>query len=186
MPFVSTIATIPVQADEWGQQDTSTGAHPDENPHTTCFGSNFPIVGVRDEWVRDIEVNALDGLTDANVNHHNLDCTLSGTSETDVVWEGGNLTGAYGQAPCNDYETFSNQCDQYYVTLDFPAIEAGSEDEIMVKIISCHELGHTVGLSHRSGLNCMFSPSTASPPGQIGYRRFDTGHHIPDHINPWF
>lgn len=174
------------QADEWGDQDSSTGAHPDEDPHTTCFGTNFPIVGSRDDWVLDVQTNAMDVPTDVNINNHNLDCTNSGTQETDVVWNGGNLTGAYGKAPCDDYETFSNQCDQYHVTLDFPAIEAGPEDQVMAKIIMCHELGHTAGLSHRSGLNCMFSPDVQNPPNETGYRRYDSGHHIPDHINPWF
>lgn len=111
MISLSAIISSPARADEWGDQDANTGPHPDEDPHTTCFGNSFPIVGARDVWVRDIEVNAIDVPTDVNINHKVLDCVTSGAGETDVLWKGGNVTtGVLGQAPCNDDESASDQC----------------------------------------------------------------------------
>lgn len=169
------------QADEWGDQDSSTGAHPDEDPHSYCYASSVPS-GLRDQ-IYNAQWNALDP-TEVNVDYHST-CTLSGSSETDVYWREENLSGLYGKAPCNDYETFSNQCDQYHVTLDRAAIDVGTDDGIHRTIVACHELGHTAGLSHRDG-NCMRATTPDNPPTELKYRRYDPYHHIPDHINPWF
>lgn len=95
------------------------------------------------------------------------------------------MTNLLGKAPCDDYETLSNQCDQYHVTLDLAAINVGENDGIHQHIVACHELGHTVGLTHRTA-NCMTVGLGDDASTNIVYRRYNESHHIPDHINTWF
>jgi len=171
-------------ADPWGNQSGTTGAHPDEDPHTYCFAGNVPA-DLRPN-IDNAAFNALDP-TQANVNFQGS-CVLSGASETDAVFQNVNLApGVTGVTPCDDYESNppTNQCDQYDVQLDYAQINVGAEDEIDQTQTACHELGHSVGLSHGANLGCMISTGD-TPPTALRYRRYDPNHHIPDHINPWF
>lgn len=84
--FIGTLfiaAAVPAQADEWGNQSSETGAHPDEGPHTFCFTASVGN-GLRQQ-IEYAEYQSLEGPTDANVTYHSS-CTMTGTSETDVVW----------------------------------------------------------------------------------------------------
>jgi hypothetical protein len=61
-----------------------------------------------------------------------------------------------------------------------------ASDEIDQTITTCHEFGHTAGLSHGSTQDdCMENVSTSNPPNALKWRRY-SAHHIDDHINPWF
>ena len=186
LTFAMAVAVVPIPraiADEWGSQDGDTGAHPDENPHTFCFSGSFPHSGLRTN-VNTAAADALAGPTDANVVFHSS-CTLSGSQETDVVWYEADLPSALGKAPCDDDELLSNHCDQYNVTLDLAAINNGEHDGIHQVAIACHELGHTVGLSHLAG-TCMMDSWAATPNTGLAYRRYDSSHHVGYHINGWF
>ncbi len=89
-----------------------------------------------------------------------------------------------GKAPCEDYD--NGYCDQYYVTLDPAQINVGSNDDADKTV--CHELGHTVGLTHGSGGgdggtdDCMISGERPSTNSQ--YERYSSHHK--EHINAWF
>lgn len=65
---------------------------------------------------------------------------FSGSGETDTIWQEGRVSGsAEGRAWCNDpYGYF--RCDQHYIR-----IEGGGT---ITQGLSCHEMGHAVGLTH--------------------------------------
>lgn len=183
MGIVALLGIVPAAADQWGTNDSSTGAHPDEDPHTYCLGSSV-VTGLKPN-IYEAEWDALDP-TQANVNFHSS-CTLSGTSETDVVWTQSNLVnGVLAQTSCDNFEILSGECDQNYIKFDFDEVNEGNDDEIDQTITTCHELGHTAGLSHGSTQDdCMENVSTINPPTALKWRRYSS-HHINDHINPWF
>jgi len=176
------IIAAPAIADPWGTETTDTGAHPDANPHGYCFSSSVGPDAKPN--MTDAEDNALEP-TNANVTFDSS-CNLSGTGETDVVWRVGDLApGVLGHNYCEDFD--GSYCDQYYNTLDMTEIAIGIDDEIDETSIACHELGHSVGLTHGGGSDdCMVGRASHDPPTELKYRRYGSGHHIPDHINAWF
>lgn len=118
-----------------------------------------------------------------NCNFHSS-CTLSGTSETDVVWTQANLVnGILAQTSCDNFDILSEQCDQNYIKIDWDEVNEGNNDEIDQTITTCHELGNTAGLSHGSTQNdCMENVDSINPPTALKWRRYSS-HHINDHIN---
>ncbi len=131
---------------------------------------------------------SFNGQTQAIVSIH-PSCDTSGAGQTDVRWLDADLpAGTKGKAPCGPYWSGSNQCDRYDLTLDPVEIDIGSNDEIDRTSTSCHELGHTVGLTHGQGggsgsnIDCMFV--WTSPGTGLTYIRFSQHHK--DHINAWF
>lgn len=156
-------------ADEWGSQDSNTGAHPDSNPHGFCYDAS--VTADLKSGIQEAEWDALNP-THATVTFDSS-CQFTGSGETDVVWFELELPGLDGKAPCEDYD--NGRCDQYYAQIDDDV--NGELDESQT---ACHELGHTVGLSHGSW-DCM----AGDPPNsQTKWRRYGT-HHT-DHINGWF
>lgn len=174
------VAAGTAAADEWGDQDSDTGPHPDEDPHTFCRGSSIGDYA----WINviDIEWAALDP-TAVNVDQSG-GCNYSGTSETDVVWQTGDLPGHRGQTWCDDYETFTGQCDQAYAKLDLAEINEGTHDEADMRKTICHELGHTAGLTHGgTSTDCMITGERPQP-ALTQHVRY--GSHHQDHIADWF
>jgi hypothetical protein len=114
-------------------------------------------------------------------------CKLTGDGETDTVWFDADLPGGQrGQVFCEDFD--NNLCDQFYVTLDPTELNIGSNDEADTTKTSCHELGHSVGLSHGAGGgnggadDCMMSGERPNLNSQ--YERYSLHHK--EHINDWF
>ena len=85
-----------------------------------------------------------------------------------------------GSTFCENYDTY---CDQYYVQIDLNYIIQSSEpDDENIKKTMCHELGHSVGLSHGSTYGgCMVSGAVN---GDVTWRRYSSHHK--GHINGWF
>ncbi len=182
--LVSMIPASPLSADAWGTGSADTGAHPDGSSHNWCWGSGFDFA-LQDN-VNSSMYYALDSPTEASVEFK-ANCKMSGDGETDVVWFDANLpSGTRGMAFCEDYD--GDVCDQYYVSLDPDEINIGTEDEADTTKTSCHELGHTVGLTHGSGGgdgtvdDCLYSGER--PNNNIQYERYSTHHK--GHINDWF
>ena len=130
--------------------------------------------------------DALDAPTDAQVEFKST-CKLTGDGETDTVWFDADLPGGQrGQVFCEDFD--NNLCDQFYVTLDPTELNIGSNDEADTTKTSCHELGHSVGLSHGAGGgnggadDCMMSGERPNLNSQ--YERYSLHHK--EHINDWF
>jgi hypothetical protein len=179
-------ATAPATADPWGTGTSDTGAHPDGSTHNWCWGAGFDVA-LQDNVTSSMN-NALGGPTDATVEFKSS-CKLSGDGETDVVWFDGDLSaGTRGSTFCEDSDD-ANQCDQFYVTLDPAELNTGpADDELDTTKTTCHELGHTVGLTHGPGGgdggadDCMISGER--PSANIQYERYSAHHR--GHINDWF
>jgi hypothetical protein len=110
--------------------------------------------------------------------------------QTDVRWLDANLPGNLrGQAPCVVFSPNGVECDRYDVTVDPAQINMGSDDEADQTKTMCHELGHTVGLTHGPGGgdgtidDCMISGERPDPNDPI-YQTYSTHHS--GHINAWF
>jgi hypothetical protein len=176
---LTTLSAAPILADPWGTDTADTGAHPDADPHTYCYGSGLAS-GAKPN-IDAAEWDALDP-TAANADYQSS-CDLSSSTETDVVWFTGNLSsGVRGEEYCEDYDT---HCDQFYATLDLGQIDGDDADhpEMGETKSACHELGHTAGLTHHDdGNDCMDSGPLVST--DLQYRRYSS-HHI-DHIAGWF
>lgn len=181
--FSFVFVTPSAEADPWGTNTSDTGAHPDAGPHTYCYGATVDNQDIKDnifeaEWI------ALNDETQADVVYIST-CNTSGTSETDVLWRLQDLPPAVlGNTFCEDFD--GGVCDQNYVELDVPEINLGDHDEIDQTSTACHELGHSVGLTHggASG-DCMIARTSNTPPTELTARRYGA-HHTPDHINVWF
>lgn len=170
----------PALADPWGTGTQDTGDHPDADPHTFCFHSS-----VRSDARANIESaewNALDP-TSVNVDF-NSTCDLKGRTETDVVWRQADLPNRrdQGETRCEDYD--GQYCDQFYSAIDMSRAAVGDLDEIDETMTACHELGHTVGLTHGgSSTDCM-AVRGETPPTAMQFRRY--GPHHRDHLDRWF
>lgn len=176
--FVAVSSTQRALADPWGSQTETTGAHPDGGNHTWCTVS---LSSTDITWLSEVSNSSLGNQTDAFVVRE-LSCDLDSGTETDVVWRADNLEGSVrGKTFCEDYD--NGFCDQSYAYIDFNAIsDAGGPYEANVKKTMCHELGHSVGLSHGTTYGgCMVSGKVTS---DLSYRRY-ASHHVA-HVNDWF
>lgn len=166
-------------ADEWGTNTKNTGAHPDGGIHGYCYSAS--VSEDLKSGIREAEWSALHNGTDTEVNYDST-CKYSGSGETDVVWFQTNLPyGKRGTTFCEDFD--GSHCDQFYIDIDLAEINVGSYDEYDEAKTTCHELGHSVGLTHGSTYGgCMVSGEV--PGTSVQYRRYSP-HHV-WHINNWF
>lgn len=170
-------------ADEWGDSESNpidgTGPHPDGGDHNYCFQP------MDDSAIDNIisSENALNDTTDAMV-WFETSCDYNIGAETDVVWDTVDLSGdKRGTSYCNDWDS-NEHCDQIYVELDVAKLNEGTNDEMDTTKTACHELGHSVGLTHHSsGYGCMILGEV--PSTDLQWRRY-VAHHKGDHINDWF
>lgn len=131
-------------------------------------------------YIHDIEHAALGDPTAVTVSFE-TGCDHDSNTETDVAWWEGQIDGPVrGQTFCEDFDT---HCDQFFVTIDYNYIVQNSDpDPENVKKTICHELGHTVGLTHGSEYGgCMVSGAVN---GDVQWRRYASHHR--NHINAWF
>lgn len=182
--LISLSGNARIEADDWGTGTGPTGAQPDGSTHNWCWGIGFDS-DLQDN-VNSSFYDALDAPTDAQVEFKST-CKLTGDGETDTVWFDADLPGGQrGQVFCEDFD--NNLCDQFYVTLDPTELNIGSNDEADTTKTSCHELGHSVGLSHGAGGgnggadDCMMSGEWPNLNSQ--YERYSLHHK--EHINDWF
>ena len=103
----------------------------------------------------------------------------------DIIWLDGNLPdGVRGQAPCIIWISHDpDVCDSYDIVLDPAELNEGSNDELDTTKTACHEVGHTVGLSHSpTGDDCMRSGEI--PSTDVKWRKYNS-HHV-GHINNYY
>lgn len=175
---MTSLSGLAANADDWGTGTSDTGAHPDGSSHSFCYQ---PLNSSAVHNIENAEWNSLEDETDANVVFDS-DCDYTGGTETDVSWDTVDLSGSLrGRAYCEDFD--NGNCDQFYAELDLDEISEGSNDDIDTTKTACHELGHTVGLTHHSaGHGCMISGEI--PGTDVDWRRY-VAHHK-GHINAWF
>lgn len=172
---------VSAKADSWGTNTSDTGPHPDGSFHSWCWGN-----GVDSDLhnnVINVEDNALDGPTQATEDFH-TNCNYSSSTETDVVWFTENLpAGTRGRNFCENFE--GGVCDQNYTSLDLAEIAIGDNDELDETKTACHELGHSVGLTHGAADDCMINGERPVRPAyDVTFERYNP-HHI-GHIDAWF
>lgn len=115
-----------------------TGNKPDSWNHTYCFGPG--IVNVQ---LRNAATAAMDVLAFQSGPYQS---TLSATCATgiDIVFEQAPISGAWGTFVCTTF-LGDGTCDQATVVL---ATALGFQSAANQQHTACHEVGHTVGLTH--------------------------------------
>lgn len=163
-----------------GRPDTGGGTH------TWCVINNPAVV---------LHETAYDSML------HMRDQTIVGRAyhdpcvpSTDVkwVWNPYLQGDAYGTAVCVA-EHSDGKCDQFIVTLYRKIIDLAPYPDSQLRKTACHELGHTLGVSHYTGSNYPGSDTSHSclrsgdvPTPNKSWHTTYGKHHVNSHINPWF
>lgn len=154
---------------------------PDKGKHSWCYLSGFTM-----QTQVDASTTRLHDQTVVETAYYNP-CTAT----TDVRWRQGSISGgAFGMAECRVWAS-NGRCDRYHATLNKAAIDATSYPTSQGHKTSCHELGHTAGVSHYSGSSQPGSDTAHScmRSGTVTGQSWNTkygNHHKGSHINPWF
>lgn len=125
-----------------------------------CLQDNYSVVAyvndVSSTGLRNAILATLDDLeaSDLAVSvTNNPEYAAHNNAETDIIYRiDNNMNIAAGLAFCED-EDDGNRCDQHYVIFDQGEYCAGLSpancaDPDQIQRITCHETGHTVGLTH--------------------------------------
>jgi hypothetical protein len=171
----------PVMGDPWGTGTSATGDHPDGGNHTYCYAAGLSSALTAN--IQYAENTSLAASTDASVSK-DTPCIGDAAAQTDVVWFSSNglENGVRGRTQCMRFNPSTGYCDRNHVILDLAEINEGSNDGYDQTKTACHELGHTVGLTHGGSSDCMLNgerPSTATQ-----YQNYNAHHR--GHINAWF
>jgi hypothetical protein len=164
----------PASADPFGTWTSDTGPFADGVGHTYCWGSGF------DAALQDNATAALANL-DAQTEMFDSFQATCNVVTTDIYFFDANLpAGVRGSTRCVTWKTYGVVCDSFDIEIDPAEINIGSDDEADTTKTLCHEVGHSVGLSHLAPQDdCMISgemPSTAAQ-----WRKY-SAHHV-SHIN---
>jgi pregnancy-associated plasma protein-A len=139
------LGALPVAADPYGTGGVNTGWFPDDAQQSYCWGSNFTHNGFR---------TAADGRM-ANLDTQTAMSRLfvaTCTTSTDVRFElmSGN-NGFLGDYFC-EY-LIGNVCYRARIRLNTTYLT----DNLNRRATACHEIGHSVGLTHGGTTDCMKS-----------------------------
>ncbi len=156
---------------------------PDKGLHTWCYHDVGSL-----QTVMDASMTRLRDQTVVDTAYH-----PSCTAHTDVRW-------VQGPTPYPDYIGWTEckvwnenyYCDRYRVTLYKGLMDQTPNPSAQYDITACHELGHSVGVSHYNSASvspdyptqsCMRNSYNAT--GATWERQYGS-HHRTAHINPWF
>lgn len=174
---VGTVAAIatPAVADNWygasGYIGCQNGTMADNWEHTYYYSSLTSAMSAATTWSRT-----------NNVDPTNMQSVLlsTPTATTDVVvydedytnfcgytWNGSGGT-VVGLVSCVSLTT-ANTCEKHEMRFDTSF--TGSTSQATQRVLACHETGHTIGLTHRSG-SCIATPLTSTNT----YSGHDIGH----------
>lgn len=150
------------QGDNYGNFDGSAGGKPDNSEHTYCFSNEF--TGGNSHEGGTYAMHNLDDQT-TMFDNQVPDCGAN----TDAKFHIAQL-GFDGQWTCVD--SSGNYCLSSRLEFDHSSITSLND----WKQTACHEVGHSVGLAHGDGSDCM-----GTQHDDPNDREYD-GHHV-NHIN---
>jgi hypothetical protein len=161
-------------ADDFGTDNgSSTGPLADSAVHTYCWGPGFDA-NLHDNasWAMYNSLNVPTDMIDS--------FTSTCASSTDIWFGDANLEGGVrGYFACVTYVS-PPVCNSGDVVVDPAELNIGINDEEDTTKSMCHEIGHSVGMTHAVGTNdCMRQGEV--PDLQLLWRKYNS-HHI-WHVN---
>jgi hypothetical protein len=145
--------------DGWADGPPDSGYRPDTSNHTYCWGADFTW-----QQARDASISAGNNLeSQTAMTAQKVDCS----GATDAVWNRTFNSGIDGFYRCDAFNS-AGECETATVALNFGNMSSGND----WKQSACHELGHSVGLTHKVK-SCL-----DTDPNILQY----APHHV-DHVN---
>ena len=168
------LGAVAATADPFGTWTGDTGPFADGVGHTYCWGSGF------NDALKDNADAAMANL-DAQTEMFDSFQASCDVVNTDIFWFDADLAGERrGESFCVTWITYGEICNSADVRLDPVKLNEGDDDNLDTTKTACHEVGHTVGLTHSSsGDDCMRSGEM--PSTNVQWRRYNQ-HHV-GHIN---
>jgi len=177
----STLADVAAHADP-----VFVDGPPDTGAHTWCVPAS-PAVTLHD--IADDSMRRARDQTTMTRAYHD---TCNGATDVKWLWAFEPNDPYYGMAVCvNWYE--NHRCNRYEITLNKSNIDTWTYPGSQLRKTACHELGHTLGVSHYkfseypggdTSHSCMRSFEVPSP--NKSWHITYGNHHVKSHINPWF
>lgn len=131
-------------ADPYNIGGSEGGRVPDNWDHTFCISGTFPSSVF---WHAVYGMANMDDQSGPFYDTHVGNCTS--TTDVIITYANDSSWSAYGQYVCDDFNS-AGECEQARIWLNDPRLTY----DYQWKSISCHETGHTGGLTH-SPNSCM-------------------------------
>lgn len=149
--ILACVSSRPARADDFGLD----GTIPDNLTHTFCF--DFPLERPPNAFIALLLYWGYHGAVGPTDYFESYQPTCD--TETDVIFQLGETGGFAGMTRCLRHTADGNRCRSFVVTIN-PHLVTSIHDMIA---LSCHEVGHTLGLSDGPGLDdCMSTTFTWS------------------------
>lgn len=174
---VSLAIPVPARADNFGTGPPNTGWLADSSLHTFCYS-----VALEPQYHDNANYafyTSLDQATDMNVRDDTGSSNCLTTADV-FVFDANLAPGTRGTYRCV-YFVGGNPpvCDHSEVVVDPAEIFIGVNDEEDLTKSFCHEIGHSVGLTHGGNTDCMLNGEI--PDAGVKWRSYDSHHK--SHIN---
>ena len=148
----------PALADNYGNGDGSAGLRPDNSLHTFCFAANYDGSNPPDAAGQSM-TNLVNETT---MTKERVDCG----GDTDARFTIAQL-GPFADGRWTCLTGSGNYCN--HALLEFDTSNIGSPNDW--RQTTCHEVGHSVGLAHGDGNDCM-----GTDPGEHHYNNHHQAH----------
>lgn len=158
------VAAPSAEADDYAEGYPDSGFRPDNSEHTYCWGANFTNSTGRTNASG--AMGWLDTRSSPMYDTYMQPCS----SNTDVRWIQDTDGAGDGEYLCEDLS--GDTCYRATAAIRYAGMSSSND----WKQTSCHELGHSVGLTHFSA-DCM-----GTDPDNLDW----SNHHIYDHVDQNF
>lgn len=140
------VMAVPAQADAYGTGTADTGCRPDSYSHNYCL--NSAMSGDFLSATRSA-MGYLDSRTSMSAPENACD------TNTDVLMSSSTSISARGEYLCLRFES-GNTCNSARVRMTPNQLSSLAQ----ARKTACHEIGHSVGLTHGNITDCLISGST--------------------------